>query len=337
MGGEQVMTKGKLSSAEKAAILLLSLGEDLAGQILGQMNPGEVNRIAAAMSQLGRVDEQIVQMVSGEFHNSLVSYRQQLSGTPAATKRILQLAGRSSEAEAVQSEASVASQELADLVDQMTPESLAKWLQAEAPQTSAVVLAHSAPQQAAKAVSLLPKALQVEAVHRLAKIGDIDLESLRAIVEVLKETRSRSQGAAHTVGGAGKLVSLLNAMPQAEGEKLLAEIEGRDPALAAELRKMLFTFADLTRLSDRDMQTLLAQVPAITLRLALKGAEASVSLHIYKNLSERAAKLLRDDVDALPKTRLQEVQAAQQQLADLAQALAAQGKITIMSKDEVYV
>ncbi|MBM4251609.1 MAG: hypothetical protein FJ146_06535 [Deltaproteobacteria bacterium] len=331
------MTEVKLSSAEKAAILLLSLGEDVASQIIGHLQPAEVSRIAAAMSRLGQVDGSVVQMVSGEFYQTLVNYRPQLTGTPEAAQRILQLAGRSREAATLVSEAAVASQELAELVGEMAPEAMAKWLQAEAPQTMAVVLAHCLPQQAAKAIGLLPPALQTEAVHRLAKLGDVDLASLRAVAEALKESRSRSQIAAHAVGGPAKLVGLLHVMPQAQAEKLIVDIEGRDPTMAAQLRRQLFTFADLTRLSDRDMQALLAQVPAATLRLALKQADDATSRHIYKNLSERAAKLLRDDVAALPKVRLQEVQAAQQQLADLAQALAADGKITIMSKDEVYV
>ena len=331
------MTKVKLSNAEKAAIVLLSLGEEVASQIMSQMNPAEVNRVAMAMSSLGRVENDVVQLVAGEFYSNLSNHKPLLTGTPAGTKRILQMAGRVTEADAIESEAALASNELSELLSQMTAEALAKWLQTEAPQTLAVVLAHCAPAQAGKSVSLLPANLQIEAVHRLAKMGDVDLNSLKAITETLKEIRSRPHGEAHAIGGVTKLVGLLNAMPQAEAERLIAEIEGRDPALAATLKQQMFTFSDLTRLSDRDMQTLLAQVPAAALRLALKQADDAVSQHIYRNLSERAAKLLRDDVAALPKTRLQDVQAAQQQLADLAQQMAAQGKITIMSKDEVYV
>ena len=139
------------------------------------------------------------------------------------------------------------------------------------------------------------------------------------------------------LGGLDKLVQLINSLGQAEGERLLLSLQQRDPELAEQVRRRLFTFADLVRIGDRGMQTLLAQVPAAALRLALKAAHESVTAHIDKNLSERAAKLLKDDVAAMPKTRLQDVQASQQQIAEMAQALVASGKIEIMSKDETYV
>ncbi|MCX6107464.1 MAG: hypothetical protein NTY08_16690 [Proteobacteria bacterium] len=328
----------KLTSAEKAAVVLLTLGEELASEIVGQMRPLEVTRIAAAMSRLGRVDAKVASEVASEFQDSLLNPTQGINGDTDAAQRLLRLAGHNQEAERLGSDADALSSELSQLLATKEPEALAALLQKEVPQTVTLIVAHCAPALASKTVQLLPPPLQVDILQRLARLGSVDAESLELIVTTLKQDQgSGVMRQSQNLGGLDKLVQLINSLGQAQGERLLLSLQQRDPELAEQVRRRLFTFADLVRIGDRGMQTLLAQVPAAALRLALKAADESVTAHIYKNLSERAAKLLKDDVAAMPKTRLQDVQASQQQIAEMAQALVASGKIEIMSKDETYV
>ena len=328
----------KLTSAEKAAVVLLTLGEDLASEIVGQMRPLEVTRIAAAMSRLGRVDAKVVSEVTSEFQDSLLNPAHGIKGDTDTAQRLLRLAGHNQVAERLGSDADALSSELSQLLAAKEPEALATLLQADVPQTVTLIVAHCAPTLASKTVKLLPPALQVDIMQRLAHLGSVDAESLEVIVTTLKQDqRGGFMRQSQNLGGVDKLVGLINSLGQAEGGGLLLNLQQRDPELAEQVRRRLFTFADLVRIGDRGMQALLAQVPVAALRLALKAADEAVTGHIYKNLSERAAKLLKDDVAALPKARLLDVHASQQQIAELAQSLAAAGEIEIMSKDEAYV
>ena len=332
------MRISKLSRVDKAATLLLSLGEQIAAEIIKQMSPHELTRLTQAMSRLGAVDQDIANKVSEEFLELLQMPKRTLHGDILGTKRLLSKAGRHAEAAALENTLEAQSRELFDQIAAIDTDSLSRWLRAEAPQVIAVALAHMKGAQAAAVVKGFSAKDQAEIFLRLAQLGPVDRDSLAALTDSLAKLQQSSQGASQlTLGGVNNLVELINALAPRQREEQLLLITERDPNLAADIRRRLFTFADLRRISDRGMQTLLAQVPATVLRMALKSADEAISQHIYKNLSERAAKLLRDDIAAMPKTRLTEVEAAQQQIAELAQSLAADGKIEIMSADEAYV
>jgi len=216
----------KLTSAEKAAVVLLTLGEDLASEIVGQMRPLEVTRIAAAMSRLGRVDAKVASEVASEFQDSLLNPTQGIKGDTDTAQRLLRLAGHNKEAERIGSDADALSSELSQLLAAKEPEAIAALLQTEVPQTATLIVAHCAPALASKAVKPLSPALQVDIMQRLARLGTVDAESLEVIVTTLKQDQGGGfMRHSQNLGGVDKLVGLINSLAQDEGERLLLSLQ----------------------------------------------------------------------------------------------------------------
>ncbi|MCX6111275.1 MAG: flagellar motor switch protein FliG [Proteobacteria bacterium] len=327
----------KLSSLQKAAIVLLVLGEDVAGGIVAQMSSDEVRRIGGALSQLGRVEPDVVDAVVSEFQTALERPSAALVGSADAARKLFARGLKPGEAARLEATLDFTTPVLTELLTQIDSRVLANLLRREHLQTAALVLAHTAAKKAGEVLKQLPASIHAELIHRIATLGPVSAEVLDDLITSLQAEQAASLQIQKSPGGVAKVVGLLNSLGKAAGEALLAELESRDPALAAEVRRQLFTFSDLLRIPDRGVQTLLAKAPPATLRLALKDAPAAVTEHLLRNLSQRAAQLLREDLAAAPKQRKADVEAAQQQLAELAQRLAAEGVLEIPSGDDVYV
>jgi len=331
------MVAPKLSSLQKAAVVLLALGEDIASGIVAQMSSDEVRRIGGALSHLGRIEPDVVDQVVAEFHATLERPQSGLVGNADAAKKLFAKALKPGEVAKLEQTLDLTTPLLTELLTQIDTKVLANLLHREHPQTGALVLAHTAVKKAGDVLKLLPPSTHVELIQRMASLGSVSSEVLDDLITSLQAELSASRQVQQAPGGVAKVVGLINSLGKAAGEALLADLEARDPVLAAEVRLHLFTFSDLLRIPDRGIQILLAKALPATLRLALKEAPAAVSELLLRNLSQRAAQLLREDLAALPKQRKADVEAAQQQLAQLAQRLAAEGLIEIPSSDDQYV
>lgn len=332
------MSAKKLSGSDKAAVLLLALGDDLASQILGQLAPGEAKRIVNALSRIGRVDEEEARAVLEEFQRLLTSPAQRpLQGGGDAARRILEAAAHV-RGEDLGIKLEDGSSTLRETLLAIDAKTLAGYLRREHPQTMALVLAHLSGKKCGDTLKLLPETLHVDLIERIARLEAVDPEILVELEESLRaELERTSLASQRPIGGVTQVAQLIAGMDKASGERFLDALEERDPGLAEAVRAQLFTFADLVRLDDAGLRLLIAQTPRRTLLLAMKDAPAAVRELILRNVSERARKTLLEDVEAQGKVRKEDVEAAQRDMATLARKLEDEGKLTILRGDETMV
>jgi flagellar motor switch protein FliG len=211
------------------------------------------------------------------------------------------------------------------------PEALAMILAREQPQTVALVLGAMDPVRAGTVLGMIPEAQRPQILRRLATLEAVAPEVLREVGNALStELRAAVSSGMRRFDGKGAAVELLRRTPAAQQSEAVQEIEKDDPELAAELRTKLFTFQDLSNLSDRDVQTFLREVDNSRLAVALKGAAVNVKDKILKNMSSRAATMLSDDISAMGPVKLADVELAQSELIKIAFTLAEQGRITVV-------
>lgn len=227
---------------------------------------------------------------------------------------------------------------LADVLASADLSALVSLVAQEHPQTAAIILAHLEPSRGAAVLKAVPDERRADLMQRVAGLEPVDAETLEILAEsvqrALLEVEKRGP---KSRGGAIHVASLLATMAPEAGTKLLQELTAKDPALGSEVKAGMFRFEDLTRLNDRGMQELLKHVPTATLMLALKGAPPAVATLIFRNVSERAATRLKDDLAAMPKAKRTEVDGAQRQMTDLALKLAEEGQIELPRPGEAYV
>lgn len=332
------MSAKKLSGSDKAAVLLLALGDDLASQILGQLDPREVKRIVSALSRIGRVDEEEARAVLEEFQRLLMRPTQrQLQGGGDAARRIIAAAERV-RGEDLGIKLEDGSSTLRETLLAIDARTLAGYLRREHPQTMALVLAHLDGKKCGDTLKLLPETLHVDLIERIARLEAVDPQILAELEESLHaELERTSLASQRPLGGATQVARLIAGMDEASARRFLDALEARDPGLAEAVRAQLFTFADLARLDDAGLRVLIAQTPRRTLLLAMKEAPAAVREGLLRNVSERARKTLLEDVAAQGKVRREDVEAAQRDMAALARKLDEEGKLAIPRGDERMV
>jgi flagellar motor switch protein FliG len=210
---------------------------------------------------------------------------------------------------------------------------LANFLQKEHPQTIALILSHLPLEQAAKVINQLPEDLRVDVIYRIAKLGKISpaiLTEIEGVVDAMAET-SLSQEVSAT-GGARTVAAILNKVGSQEARELLQRIEEQDPDLATEIKRLMFLFEDIIYIDDRSIQRILREVDRKDLALALKGADQKIREKIFKNMSERAAAMLQEEIQYMGPVRLREVEAAQMRIVEVIKRLEENQEIVIAGR-----
>jgi flagellar motor switch protein FliG len=334
--GEEAAGQGCL----RAAAVLLGIGPEMAASIFCQLGEGEVRRVALGAKNLRKMGATAVPEALDAFVNAM----QSVSGDAAAGDDVL----RAVAARALGPETARRAfdgvvpppppDEVLGPVSQADPESLAMVLQLEQPQTVALVLSALESWRAVAVVGHLPTELRQNALRRMASIESVAPEILREVGQALSsELKSLVAGGMRKVDGKSTALEIMRRSSPDDQAAVLAQIEKDDPALAGELRSQLFTFGDVAGLTDRDLQVLLRDIESNKLVLALRGATTEVREKLLRNLSSRAAEMINDDLVAMGPVKLSLVEAAQGEIAKLAQDLGSQGKITILSGSEKVV
>jgi flagellar motor switch protein FliG len=217
--------------------------------------------------------------------------------------------------------------EALELVDSRT---LANFLVGEHPQTIALILAHLDSNKKTDVLKRLPESIQTEVVLRISNLDFISPSLIAQVDEVLKQELA-TLGSIDTqqLGGVQPIAEMLNVMDKASEQNIMARVEEKDPQLAEEIRKLMFVFEDIVFIDDRGMQALLKEVPNDKLVLALKTAPEEIKEKIFKNISKRAAELLKEDLGSMGPVRVSDVEGAQQEIINIAKRLEAEGKIMI--------
>jgi flagellar motor switch protein FliG len=320
----------EMSGLEKSALLLNILGNQVTAQVFKKMKDNDVKRLVTAMGQVSKVPVSVVKDVLEAFYTEIAEEDTIIFGHAQGRDFIMQTLGED-RAKTVLGQLSVVegsrTLEALELVDSRT---LSNFLMNEHPQTVALILAHLEPSKKCDVLRRLPEGIQTEVVLRISSLDFISPTLIAQVDEVLKQELA-TLGSIDTqqLGGVQPIAEMLNVMDKASEQNIMARVEEKDPQLAEEIRKLMFVFEDIIFIDDRGLQALLKEVPNDKLVMALKTAPEEIKEKIFKNISKRAADLLREDLEAMGPVRLSDVEAAQQEIVNVAKRLETEGKIMI--------
>jgi flagellar motor switch protein FliG len=327
-----VALANKYSGPQKAAILLLAFGEEISAEIFKNMTEFEIKRIGSAMSRLGRVDGDVIDEVMEEFFVILQTNKKYFLGGNDFTKKIISSAFKDSEASAMIDDLALETNATLESLELIDPKTLANFLRAEHPQTIALVLAHLEPKKFGETLKILPEQLHTELILRIATLESVSPDIIDEIDDVLRsEIQRMGNVTSQRLGGVDPIVEMLNLMDKTTEENILDRLEERDPDLTEQIRKLMFVFDDLVKIDDRGIQTILREVKPDMLKLALKTSSESVKELILRNMSQRAAENLREEMAVMAPAKLSDVESAQFAVVQIARRLADEGKIVIVT------
>jgi flagellar motor switch protein FliG len=328
----------QLTGPERAAVLMLALGEQHGAKIWNLLDDDDLRQISIVMSTLGNVDAQQVEGLLLEFVGRL-SASGAILGNYDATERLLQQYLPPERVGGIMDEIrGPAGRNMWEKLSNVQEEVLANYLKNEYPQTVAVVLSKLRPEHAARVLAILPEDLSLDVVNRMLKMEAVQKEVLERVEATLRtefmsslsQTRRRD---AHEV-----MAEIFNNFDRQTETRFITSLEEANRESAERIKSLMFTFDDLVRLDTGSAQTLMRQVDKDKLGVALKGATEAVREFFLKNMSTRAAKMLVDDMQAMGPVRLRDVDEAQTLLVNVAKDLAAKGEIILSkSRDEELI
>ncbi len=319
-----------LTGLDKSAILLNVLGNRVTAEIFKHLRDNDVKRLVTAMGQVSKVPIPVVKQVLDDFYAEISEEEQLIFGHASGKDFILETLGEERAKTVLGQLAVVEGSRSLEALELVDPRTLANFLVNEHPQTTAVVLAHLSPDKKCEVLRKLPETIQTEVVLRIANLDFISPSLLSQVDEILKQELA-TLGSIDTqqLGGVSPIAEMLNVMDKGTEQGIMAKVEERDPQLAEEIRRLMFVFEDIIFIDDRGMQTLLKEVPNDKLTIAMKTAPEEIKEKIFRNISKRAADLLREDLQAMPPVRLSDVETAQQEIVNVAKRLEAEGKVII--------
>ena len=320
-----------LTGPQKTAVLCLALGDKFCTEVFKRMDRTEIARISKAMLEIETVEKEGVEEVLKEFNDSMQFGHEMLVGGSDTVRRMLSKALDSDTAKYILDSLEISSgptpfQEL----ENVSPRILAQILRNEHPQTLALILGHLHPDQAAELLQNLPSGVRAEVLMRLARLEAVAEEMLLEVDKVLQNQLIAMGGKeGKKVGGVPAVAEILNSVDRATEEEVLSEIEEESAQMAEDIRNLMFVFEDIKALDDRSIRELLKEVSNEELTQALKGASDDLKAKFFKNLSERAATMIQEDLEIMGPVRLADVESAQQNVVKTVRRLEVEGKIAI--------
>jgi len=325
------MPPEKMPGPAKVAILLLAMGEKFTADVFKRLDRQEIAQISKAMVDMETIPKEQVEAVLREYHHQLIVNAEMLMGGPEAVKKLLM--------KNLDAETAKYILDALDLdsgpapfreLENVSPRILAQILRNEHPQTLALILGHLHPEQAAELLQNLPAGVRPEVLMRLARLEAVAEEMLMEVDKVLQSQLIAMGGKeGKKVGGVAAVAEILNAVDRATEEEVLAEIEEESSQMAEDIRNLMFVFEDIKALDDRSIRELLKEVSNEDLTKALKGATEDLQEKFFKNLSERAATMIREDLEIMGPVRLSEVETAQQNIVKIVRRLESEGRSMI--------
>jgi flagellar motor switch protein FliG len=340
--GKQLVIGGTervMSGDEKAAALLLALGPDFGKPILEELDELEIRTLSRAMVRLGPITREMLDSLFAEFVTT-ISTSGPLAGNSDTTQRLLLSFLPPDRVDAIMEEIrGPAGRNMWEKLSNVQEDVLANYLKNEYPQTIAVVLSKIATDHASKVLSVLPEELAVEVVMRMLALEPVQKDVLEKIETTLRTEFMSTLSTTKRRDSHEQMAEIFNAFDRQTEARFITTLEERDREGAERIKALMFTFEDLAKLEPAAIQTLLQKVDKKDIALALKGANEQVKELFFANMSQRAGKLMRDDMESLGPVRLKDVDEAQGRMVATAKDLAARGDIVIAkgSSDEVMV
>lgn len=326
----------KMRPVDQAAILLMSLGESDAAEVLKHMGPKEVQRIGAAMTQLANVQQQDVQLVMTNFLEEVRTLTGLGVGADNYIRRMLVTALGEDKANGLIDRILLGGNTTGlDTLKWMESRSVADLIRNEHPQIQAIVIAYLDPDQSAEILSYFPEKVRLDIVMRVASLDTVHpgaLQELNAILE--KQFSGNASSQTKTMGGYKVAAEIMNNLDGSIETSLMEAIRNVDEDMGNQIQDLMFVFDNLKDIDDRGIQALLREVSSDVLIVALKGADTDLQEKIFKNMSKRAGELLRDDLEAKPPVRLSEVETAQREILTIARRMADSGEIILGGSGE---
>jgi flagellar motor switch protein FliG len=322
----------KLSGAERSAVLMLALGEDHGGRLWELMDEDEVKEVSQLMSNLGTVTASVVEKVLVDFVGQM-SATGSLMGSYEATERLISRIMPSEKVASIMEEIrGPAGRTMWDKLGNVNENVLANYLKNEYPQTVSVVLSKIKPEHAARVLGALPEEFALEVVQRMLRMESVQKDILDKVektlrVEFMSNLARTAKRDAHEM-----MADIFNNFDRQTEARFLTSLEERSRDSAERIKALMFTFEDLGKLDPGSIQTLLRNVEKDKLALALKGATDTLRDVFFSNMSERAGKILREDMEAMGPVRLKDVDEAQMRMVNVAKDLANKGEIMIANK-----
>ena len=324
----------KLNKIDKAAILLLSLGETDAAQVLQHMGPKEVQRVGSAMAQMRNVHREQVEQVMSEFVEVVSDQTGLGVGADGYIRKMLtQALGEDKAGSLIDRILLGGNTSGLDSLKWMEPRAVADVIRYEHPQIQAIVVAYLDPDQAGEVLGHFDHKVRLDIVLRVSSLNTIQPAALKELNTILeKQFSGNSNTSRTTMGGVKRAADIMNFLDSSIEGPLLDAIRELDQDLSGKIEDLMFVFDNLADVDDRGIQSLMREVSSDVLVLALKGADEAIKEKIFKNMSKRASELLRDDLEAKVPVRISEVESAQKEILTIARRMAEAGEIVLGGK-----
>ena len=321
----------EMNGKQKAAVLLISLGPNLSAQILKHLGEDEIEKLTLEIANQRKLSSEQKDKVMHEFHQLCMAKEYLSSGGLEYARDVLEKALGADKAVTIINRLTSSLQiRPFDFARKTDPSQLLNFIQNEHPQTIALIMAYLQPDQAGAILSGLPPDRQIDVARRIATMDRTSPEVIRDVERILeRKLSSIATEDFTTAGGVDSVVEVLNRVDRTTERTIVESLEVQDPELAEEIKKRMFVFENVVMLDDRSLQMVLREVDSKELGLALKAASSDVAEKIYKNMSKRAAEMLREEIDFMGPVRIRDVEEAQQKIVAVIRRLEEAGEIVI--------
>ena len=338
MSSQKILRAADLSSSDKAAALMLALGEENGSIIWNLLDDEEVKELSLAMSSLGAVDSKVIEDLFLDFANDVSSVGS-LTGNFDNTERLLsKMLSGDRVGQIMEEIRGPAGRTMWDKLGNVNEVVLATYLKNEYPQTVSVVLSKIKPEHAAAVLTVLPDEFSMEVIQRMLRMEPVQKDILDKVEQTLRTEFMNNLAKTSRKDSHETIAEIFNYLDRASETRFLTALEDRNRESAEKVRALMFTFDDLQNLDATGVQTLLRGIDKDRLGLAMKGSSDKVRDMFFSNMSERAAKILKEDMEAMGPVRLKDVDEAQMEIVNVAKDLADSGEIVLndtKSEDEL--
>jgi flagellar motor switch protein FliG len=330
----------KRTGIERAAIFLLTVGESEAAEIMKHMNAKDVQRIGQTMTQLANISRADVSQVLSDFSGEVEGQTSLGVGADEYLRKVLIGALGEDKATGVIDRILFGrSSKGLEALKWMDSRAVSELIRQEHPQIIAIVLSYLDPDQSAGVLAAFPDWLRSDVVMRIATLDGIQPSALHELDEVIEKQFAGQAGAmkSSVLGGIKSAANILNFLDTSQESAIIEEIRKIDDTLGTKIQELMFVFDDLVEVDDRGMQEVLRAVPGDKLLIAIKGADDKLKEKIFKNMSQRAAEMMKDDIESRGPVRLSEVEAAQKEILAIVRKMSEAGTIQMGGKGEEFV
>jgi len=329
-----------MDPTQKAAVFLMSIGEESAAEVMKHMGPKEVQRIGIAMTTVKDLSKEMVNSVIGEFMTTVNKQTSLGVGVDDYVRNVLYSAlGEDKAAGVIDRILLGGNSQGLESLKWMQPKSVAELIGNEHPQIIAIILSYLESDMAAEIVIEFPEKVRSDLLLRIATLESVQPAAMKELNETLeKQLKGGSNIQSSSIGGVKAAADILNFIETSAEAAIMEKVKEVDEDLGQEIQDLMFVFENLMGVDDRAMQTILREVSTDSLLLAMKAADDELKEKIYANMSKRAAEMLRDDLEAKGPVKLSEVETAQKEILSIARRLADEGQISLGgSADEELV